>query len=344
MLYGFGNPLMDIIVRVPHEAIARLGVAAGSMNLVDYERQQEALNAGVVVRQLPGGSCANTVRGVRWLRWLREQRYSHAAGTLLTAAYTGAVGRDRDGQGFEALLETEGVIPLLARKRTPTGSSVILVTPDSQRTMFTYLGACRELEEADLDRVRIREASILHTTGYMWDTENQERAARSAVTTARAARTLVSFDVADPFVVKRYRESLLQWIPGNVDVLFANQEELQELTGRHGDEQATLRAAADLAPTVAMKTGARGCAVMHRGTVYRCAAHPAERVDTTGAGDAFAAGYLFGLLYGLEAAACAAAANIVAGGIVSVDGCNYDALPVERMRPAIERVLVADTR
>ncbi len=337
MLYGVGNPLMDIIVRVPQEALARLGVVPGSMNLVDYERQQEALSAGTIVRQLPGGSCANTVRGVRWL----EQALGSGASGVV--AYTGAVGCDREGDGFEALLDTEGVVPLLARKHTPTGSSVILVTPDSQRTMFTYLGACRELAEDDLDLLRVREASILHTTGYMWDTETQERAARSVVATARGSRTLVSFDVADPFVAQRYRDSLLQWIPGNVDVLFANQEELQELTGRD-DERAVLHAAAELAPTVAMKTGARGCIVMHRGTECRSAAHPAERVDTTGAGDAFAAGYLFGLAHGLDAAASAAAANILAAGIVSVDGCNYDALSAERVRSAIDQVFSARQR
>lgn len=335
LLYGVGNPLMDIIVRVPQETLERLGVVAGSMNLVDYERQQEALSAGTIVRQLPGGSCANTVRGVRWLG------QTLGSGASETVAYTGAVGRDRDGEGFEALLDTEGVVPLLARKHTPTGSSVILVTPDSQRTMFTYLGACRELAENDIDLLRVREASILHTTGYMWDTETQERAARSAAGVARGARTLVSFDVADPFVARRYRDSLLRWIPGNVDVLFANREELQELMGRQGDERALLHAAAELAPTVAMKIGARGCIVMHRGAEFRCAAHPAERVDTTGAGDAFAAGYLFGLLHGLDAAASSAAANVLAAGIVSVDGCNYDALSAERVRSAIDQIISA---
>ncbi len=335
LLYGVGNPLMDIIVRVSGEMPARLGVVSGSMNLVDYERQQEALSSGTIVRRLPGGSCANTVRGIRWL----EQ--AHGSGAPKAVAYTGAVGYDREGDGFEALLDTEGVVPLLARKHTPTGSSVILVTPDSQRTMFTYLGACRELAEDDVDFSRVRDARVFHTTGYMWDTETQEQAARSATRAASASRTLVSFDVADPFVARRYRDSLLQWIPGNVDVLFANQEELQELTGHRSNERELLRAAAELAPTVAMKIGARGCIVMHHGTECRAAAHPAERVDTTGAGDAFAAGYLFGVLRGLSVAASAAAANILAAGIVSVDGCNYDALSAERVRAEIDPILSA---
>lgn len=336
MLYGVGNPLMDIIVRVSHDALERLDVVPGSMNLVDYERQQVAVAAGSVVRTLPGGSCANTVRGVRWL--LR------AVGSAVSPCYTGAVGTDRNGDAFEALLDTEGVDPILARKRTPTGTSVILVTPDSQRTMFTYLGACRDLESGDLDAGRIRSSRVFHTTGYMWDTPNQETAAREAVRLARTSRTTVSFDVADPFVVKRFHDSLLEWIPGNVDLLFANDEELRVLTGESGHDEAVLRAASSLAPTVVMKVGSRGSIVIEGDRITEAGPHPAVRNDTTGAGDAFAAGYLFGLLEKLDPAQCAAVANIVAGGIVAVDGCNYDALDEPHIRQALNEVFASSGR
>lgn len=333
MLYGVGNPLMDIIVRAEHDALDRLGVVPGSMNLVDYEQQQEAIAAGSVVRRLPGGSCANTVRGARWL--LRT------VGSTLTPAYTGAVGADRDGDAFEALLDTEGVAPHLARKHTPTGSSVILVTPDSQRTMFTYLGACRDLERPDIDAAVLKSARIFHTTGYMWDTPNQEQAARGAVDSARRSHTLVSFDIADPFVVQRYHESLSEWIPGNVDLLFANEEELRALTGATGDDETVARAAADLAATVVMKVGAKGCMVVENGAITHVGPHPATRSDTTGAGDAFAAGYLFGLLQKLSTRQCAAVANVVAGSIVAVDGCNYDALDEPDVRSAITDIFAS---
>lgn len=334
MLYGVGNPLMDIIVRTSHEALERLGVVAGSMNLVDYDQQQEAIAAGTVARRLPGGSCANTVRGVRWLLRL--------VGSSGSVAYTGAVGNDRNGDGFEALLDTEGVEPILARTHTPTGSSVILVTPDSQRTMFTYLGACRDLAKSDIDVKRVRSARIFHTTGYMWDTQNQETAAREVVRAGRVSRTLISFDIADPFVVQRHHDALLEWIPGNVDLLFANEEELRALTGESGDDEALLGAAARLAPTVVMKVGARGCVVGTDGEIVAADPHPAERKDTTGAGDAFAAGYLFGTLQRFETARCAAIANIVAAGIVSVDGCNYDALDGDGTRSDLQRVFAQE--
>ncbi|MFW5684616.1 MAG: adenosine kinase [Spirochaetota bacterium] len=332
MLYGIGNPLMDVIVRVSHESLRALGVMPGTMNLVDFEQQQAALAAGTVARRLPGGSCANTVRGVRWLMRI--------TGSSASPLYTGAVGGDHNGDAFEALLDTEGVEPRVARKHTPTGSSVILVTPDSQRTMFTYLGACRDLAPEDIDMARVRSSRVFHTTGYMWDTPNQEQAAREAIAVARGANrgghTLVSFDVADPFVVRRYRDSLVAWIPGNVDLLFANEEELRALTGVHdGDDERVLRAACDFAPTVVMKLGARGCLVWNEGTVTASDPHPAERVDTTGAGDAFAAGYLYGVLQRLSVRQCAQVANILAGGIVAVDGCNYDAVDADQLRPAL---------
>lgn len=333
MVYGIGNPLMDIIVRASHEALEALDVVPGSMNLVDFDQQQAAVQAGSVVRRLPGGSCANTIRGLRWL--LRM------IGSTVAPAYTGAVGNDHNGSAFEALLDTEGVDPLLARKHTPTGTSVIVVTPDSQRTMFTYLGACRDLDPANIHLNRLRSSRILHTTGYMWDTPNQERAIREAVTAARAAHLTISFDIADPFVVQRYHESLSEWIPGHVDLLFANDEELRALTGADGDDEAVLRAASRLAPEVVMKVGARGCLVLTEGRIIRAEPHPATRTDTTGAGDAFASGYLFAVTQKLDPPERAAVANIVAGGIVAVDGCNFDALEERSVRAALQQVYAA---
>lgn len=320
-MYGIGNPLMDLIVRVEHGTLADLGAEPGSMNLVDYDQQLAALKSGTVARRLPGGSCANTVRAVRWL--LR------VAGSSATVAYTGSVGNDREGSAFEALLDTEGIHPILPRTSIPTGTSVILVTPDSQRTMFTYLGACRKLDQQDISVSTIRDARIVHFTGYMWDTENQKRAAQFATKHARRSHTLVSFDVADRFVVDRYRASLLEWIPGNVDVLFANRAELRALTGESAGDEETLRAAVHLAPNVVMKTGADGCAMLVDDTVVVSPAHPVDPLDTTGAGDAFAGGFIFGLLQRQPVAVCARIANRIAGGIVTVDGCNYDALRPE---------------
>jgi sugar/nucleoside kinase (ribokinase family) len=323
VIYGIGNPLMDIIVRAEMSALDGLGVVPGSMNLVDYDKQQAALHCGSIVRQLPGGSCANTVRAARWLLRI--------AGSPALAGYTGGVGNDRAGAAFEALLDTEGVEPMLARKNTPTGSSVIVVTPDSQRTMFTYLGACRDLQPEDVNLEVLRDAKIVHFTGYMWDAPNQEQTARAAAEHAKHSRTLVSFDIADRFVVDRYHDSLSQWIPGRVDILFANEQELEALTGETSGGERTLLAASHFAPTIVMKTGPQGCLVLENGKVNESPAYGGAGMDTTGAGDAFAGGYLFGLIQKLSPENCARIANRLAGGIVTVDGCNYDALDPEEV-------------
>jgi fructokinase len=317
-VYGIGNPLMDIIVRADASALEKLGAVPGSMNLVRHADQQAVMQLGRVTGRLPGGSCANTVRGTRWLM--------RVAGATAGVAYTGAVGNDEEGNAFADLLDKEGVEPFLARTDTPTGTSVIVVTPDSQRTMFTHLGACRDLTSAHVSRSCISGAAILHLTGYMWDTPGQEAAAVEAVRHARESGTSVSLDVADAFVVERYHDTLVDWLPGNVDLLFANEAELRALTGVEEGGEATLRAADRFASVVVMKTGPRGCIVNDHGSIHECPAHPADPVDTTGAGDAFAGGYLFGLTQGLTPAECALIANRLAGGIVTVAGCNYDAL------------------
>lgn len=248
------------------------------------------------------------------------------AGFPADVIYSGGVGRDEIGAQFADLLETEGVVPRLSVTDTPTGSSVILVTPDGQRTMFTYLGACRNLTRATIDMDLIGSVDIFHTTGYMWDTPNQAQAARAAVNHARAAGTRVSFDVADSFVVERFGDSLRGWIPGNVDLLFANASELRRLTETEGEDAAVLSAATAFAPVVVMKNGKKGCMLCVSGLVSEHAATPAAPLDTTAAGDAFAAGFLSGLIGGADEREAADHANIVAGAIVTVEGCDYAAI------------------
>lgn len=275
-----------------------------------------------------GGSCANTIRGIGWL--------ANGDNGFDPPAYTGAVGKDEVASTFEELLVTEGVTPLLAKKDTPTGTSAIAVTPDSERTMFTNLSACRALELADIDRSASTSSRILHTTGYMWDTQNQQAAAESAVETARGAGILISFDIADPFVVDRYREKLLSWIPGKVDLLFANEEELRRLTEETGDRSEVIAKASRFAPLVVMKVGADGCLVHEEGKVIQVPGDPAPVKDTTGAGDAFAGGFLFGVLMGREPRECARLANRLAAAVVGVEGCTYSEVDASWVRSLVD--------
>jgi sugar/nucleoside kinase (ribokinase family) len=285
---------------------------------VDEATMRRVLSRLPSCETVPGGSCANTIRGIAWLRGTRP---------LPRTAYSGAVGEDEIGRTFEAGLRSSGVEPLLARKSVRTGVSVILVTPDHERTMCTFLGACREYGPADLPGPALEAARLLHITGYLWDTEPQKAAARQAVETVRRRGATVSLDVADPFVVTRYRDEFLAWIPGRVDILFANRAELALLVGRDAEDLAVLNAASGLAPTVVMKVGKNGSYCLHRGTVARAQGVPTTVVDTTGAGDAFAAGFLYAHLTGQSPEEASSLGNEVASRVVAVEGCRYDGVP-----------------
>jgi sugar/nucleoside kinase (ribokinase family) len=312
-LYGIENPLMDIIAHVDFSYLQRLGKKPGTMNLVDFS-EVEALMSGLsTCSWIPGGSCANTVRGFAWL---------NRSGKLAPPVFGGAVGQDPTGDAYVSSISGAGVAAAIVRKPLPTGVSLILVTPDGERTMNTHLGACRLFGPEDLDRDRLSRSRLLHLTGYLWDTESQRRAAVEAAELARSRGITVSFDIADPFAVERYRTAFLPFIREYVDLLFANRRELALLTETDCDEDC-VKSAAPLAPTVVMKIGRDGCLVSSRGETSTVPGVPARLVDTTGAGDAFAAGFLYGVLRGRDARECARIANRLASGIVGVEGCDY---------------------
>ncbi|MCX7788618.1 MAG: adenosine kinase [Spirochaetes bacterium] len=317
------NPLSDTIVPSEYAQIEKWSITPGSMNLVEYSLIEKIKREATILAITPGGSGANTARGIAWL----SKKTTHP----LDVYFLGAVGNDIEGETLIHLLKDAGVKPLLVRKRgSKTGTSLVLVTPDHERTMCTYLGACRELGLEDLPENTIQQADILYLTGYNWDTPNQREVVQRAAEIAKRAGRLIFLDVSDPFLVHRYRDLLLNWIPGRVDLLFGNRDELRALTGTEGDEQ-ILTKAVTLVPTVVMKIGKEGCWIGTAGTHIRVPATETEVKDTTGAGDAFAAGYLFAFLQGSSPAQCGELANRLAGGIVSVYGCDYSKLELSKV-------------
>ena len=322
-VFGVENPLMDIIAHVEAGFPERFGRQRGSMHLVEYAEVERLLAAISTSRRLPGGSAANTARGIAALN--RGLPGVGDSGQVEPPVFNGAVGRDATGDEFQASMESAGAVASLVRKDLPTGVSLILVTPDGERTMNTHLGACRLFGPEDLDRDRLRRSRILYLTGYLWDTDCQRKAAGAAVESAREgqSRIPVAFDLADPFAVRRYGELFRAWIPGTVDVLFGNRDELAILTRGACDDDC-VTAAADLAPIVVMKVGAEGCIVGWEGRRLHVPGVPVRAVDTTGAGDAFAAGFLHALLRGRSPAECAELANRIAAGVVAAEGCVYE--------------------
>ncbi|MFP4535580.1 MAG: adenosine kinase [Spirochaetaceae bacterium] len=338
-VFGLGNPLLDILLTGSQEDLTALGVVAGSMNLVDHSGQQAVIRRGTEPYRTAGGSCANTIRGIAWLR--RTLARSKEPGLPLPPepAYTGAVGSDENGAAFSGCLAAEGVELSLASKTTPTGTSAIIVTPDHERTMFTFLGACREYELSDLNESLLEKCTVFHTTGYMWDTENEEAAARRGIEYARERGKLVSFDVADPFVVHRFREKLVSYLPGRIDCLFANRDELIAMVGLEEEPETILVEAMRFAPVVVMKVGREGCYVASEAEgIVHVPGFPVEAKDTTGAGDAFAGGFLFARLLGAPLTEACRAANKLAAAVVQVNGCDYSLIPQENLLSVLREI------
>ena len=337
-VFGMGNPLMDQIGRVPAGRLARTGAAPGTMSLVDAERAAQVA-AGIRWRQRrPGGSCANTLRGLAWLARLT------GGGESAPPVMTGMVGGDALGRELTRRLAAAGVACRLgAHPHEPTGTSVVLVTPDGQRTMFTSLGACRTLTPDHLDRAAIAASACFYATAYLWGPDRPEAALREAAAEARAGGVPVAFDVADVLVVREFGRELLDWAARSVDLLFANEQEARALAAlaagsqagggqagggqAGGDPVSACAPLAGLAPAVVVKLGAAGCLVLAGGkAAAQVAGAPVDPLDTTGAGDSFAAGYLHAMLAGGSAAQAAALGNRVAAAIVAVDGCDYEAV------------------
>ncbi len=319
-VYCIENPLMDHLMREDRAWLDATGARPGTMQLVerDFFDALVARSSGKTV--VPGGSGANTIRALAMLAGPNSP--------LGRPAYSGAVGRDAEGRLYGQILSELGVDVALAEKDLPTGVSGVVMTPDHERTMFTYLGACRDFGPADIAWDFLRDARFLYTTGYMWDTEPQLQALQAAVDQANAWGVPVCLDLADPFVVDRYYQDLREWLSGRVAVLFANRQELERMVGRGEGRPCgeTIEAASDLAPIVVMKTGAEGCLIYADEMLYEIPGEPAKVIDTTGAGDSFAAGFLYGLLARRTLEECGRLANRVAARIVQVEGCRYDLL------------------
>jgi sugar/nucleoside kinase (ribokinase family) len=321
-VYSIENPLMDYLIHGDYPFLARIGSKPGTMQLVGYPQFKSIVDAAEACSIFPGGSGANTVRALAMLLGPELERYGRPA-------YSGGIGRDEAGEGFEGILHGLGIETAMARKPIPTGVTAIVITPDHERTMHTYLGACRDFAPEDVDFGILEASRFLYSTGYMWDTEPQKRALFSAVDRARAIGVPFCFDLADPFVVDRYYRELREWVRGRTSVIFANREELSRMTDRTGSDAEIVAAAEGLAPVVVMKTGNKGCIVLDGARAIEVPGFPVVATDTTGAGDSFAAGFLYGMLTGRSLAESGRLGNRIASRIVMVEGCRYDLLDRE---------------
>src|SRR6478672_4721698 len=284
---GIGNAIFDVLVQTDEGFLNRHGMTKGGMALIDEARATAIYQDMGPATEMSGGSAANTIVGV--------------ANLGARAAYVGKVKDDQIGRLYSHDIRAAGVA-FETRPATDgpgTGCSYILVTPDGERTMNTYLGAAQELMPDDIDAAQIAASAIIYLEGYLWDPKNAKDAFLKASTIAHGAGRQVALTLSDAFCVDRYRGEFLDLMRnGTVDLVFANEAELHSLYQTSDFDTALKQWQVDAKLGVVTRSE-KGCVVVSKDGVLAVPAFPIEKmIDTTGAGDLFAAGFLFGLVRG----------------------------------------------
>jgi sugar/nucleoside kinase (ribokinase family) len=320
---ALGNAIVDIIASVDDRFLLNHRIAKGTMTLIDEFRAKELLKALAdnqqtmsSVHEVAGGSAANTMAGLASL-----------GGTGL---FLGKVSADRLGGVFGDSMSKTGVEfhNGAGQSNAATASSMIAVTPDGQRSMNTYLGACREMTPDDVDQAQVGKARILYIEGYLWDEEKAKQATLKAIAAVKEAGGRIALSLSDPFCVGRFRDEFLQLLDRDVNILFANEDEAKALFQTE-DFDGVVAAVKAWGGVAAITRSAKGCVVIEEGQMDQIPAAPVARViDTTGAGDQFAAGFLFGLTHGKGLADCGRLGALAAAEVIS----HYGARPAVSLK------------
>lgn len=321
---AIGNAIVDVMSPCPDELIEELDLVRGGMTLVDTERAKELYAAMGPAREISGGSAANTLAGLS------------ALGSQ--CAFIGQVSDDQLGEVFTHDIRAVGIDFDTAPRAgdPPTARCLIFVTPDAQRTMNTFLGASQFLPPQALDLDAIASASILYLEGYLWDPEEPRAAMRKAIGAAKQAGRKVAFTLSDAFVIDRHGDDFRALIDeGMIDILFANHVELAALTGED-DFNLGIAQIAPKVPVLVVTRSEAGAVAVADGERAEVAAEPIDEVvDTTGAGDLFAAGFLHGHVRGKDLQSCLRMGAIAAAEVIS----HYGARPEEDLQALMAKKL-----
>jgi sugar/nucleoside kinase (ribokinase family) len=279
-IVGIGNAIVDLIAEVDDSYLEKNSINKGSMSLVDYDVANRIGNEVDIVKTISGGSVANSIVCI--------------AQQNLKTVFIGKVNQDELGEKFAKGLAEENVefkiTKSLANKHT--ARCIILVSPDAERTMNTYLGVSQELTEEDVDLNIIEESSILYLEGYLWDLDNAKKAIKKSISTAINSETKIAFSISDAFCVDRFREEFIDLVNNAADIIFANESEIKSLFETNELNDA-IKKCQDTKKIFAVTLGDKGAKIIYKNEVVDIKAEVINKlVDTTGAGDLFAAGFL----------------------------------------------------
>ena len=310
---GIGNAIVDVIAHADEHFLVAEGLAKGAMTLIDAARAEALYGKMGPAIESSGGSAGNTMAGIASLGG--------------NGGYIGKVRDDLLGEVFRHDITAIGVAfdTPAATEGPGTARCLIMVTPDGQRTMGTYLGACVELGPEDIDAARVGAAQVTYLEGYLFDPPRAQQAFRTAARIAHQAGRQVALTLSDPFCVARHRAAFRELVAGEVDILFANEAEICSLYETE-DFAAAAAAVKGHVAVAALTRSAHGSLVLGGGKAHTVAAAPVEHVvDTTGAGDLYAAGFLYGLTHGLPLPKCGVIGSLCAAEIISHVGARPEA-------------------
>ena len=321
---GIGNAIVDVLAKVGDGFLTERGLNKGSMTLLGAREAGEIYRDIIPEGEVSGGSAANTVAGL--------------ASLGADCAFIGKVHDDELGQVFKRQVAAAGIDyftePLF--EGPATGRSIVLVTPDATRSMFTYLGASSRLTVDDIDESLIRSANVIFIEGYLCDDEQSKEAVKKAADIAHRYNRQVAFTLSDAACVKRHREELMDMVKTHVDILFANEEEILTLFNQT-DFMKTLEQLKDIVELSAITRDSRGSVIVkNRIKIFVEAEKIDEVVDSTGAGDLYAAGFLYGMSKGRSLGTCAIIGSIAASEIIG----HYGARPEVSLRGFVRNKLV----
>ena len=303
---GIGNAIVDVLAQADDQLLVKEGIAKGAMTLIDARRAESLYAAMGPAVEVSGGSAANTIAGVASLGG--------------KAGFIGRVKNDELGRVFAHDIRALGVHydTAAAERGAPTARCLILVTPDAQRSISTFLGASQDLGPEDIEPALVSRGAVVYLEGYLWDPPRAKEAFRKAIEIARRNGRKVAFSLSDPFCVDRYRHEFRALIEERaIDILFANEREIEALYEVKSFDDA-LQIARGKLPIAALTRSEKGSVVLANGEVHVVDAEPVARVvDTTGAGDLYAAGFLYALARGKDFKTCGRLGAICAAEVIS---------------------------
>jgi len=322
-ILGIGNALVDVMTFIDNDEILdKFSLPKGSMTLVDIEKSElvKKSTAGMKRSRASGGSAANTIHGAAMLG--------------IKTGFIGSVGKDETGDFFEGDMKRAGVKTILLRRNQATGTAVALISPDSERTFATHLGAAIELRDNDLKPDYFEPFRILYMEGYLI---TDKMLVEKACILARTNNMEIALDLASYNVVDSYLKDFRYIIENYVDILFANEDEARSYTGV--DPEEALKIMADQCKIAIIKTGSKGSLIKRNEEFIKIGSLPVNCRDTTGAGDLYASGFLYGYSLGLELDKCGSVGALMAGKVIESVGARIDNKKWPRISRAVSKLI-----